>query len=253
MPAERDVLVVEEVSASAPAGADRRGGVRRASLRVARGELVAVLGRSGSGKSALLGLCGGFQQPQSGRVLVGGLDLGELDARGRESLLRRTIGWVFQSPHLVPLLTAEENVALAMLLMDSPEADALALTRAALEAVGLGDRARQRAADLSRGERQRVALARALVKAPVLIIADEPTAQLDSATADEILSLLADAARSDVAVLFTTHDESEAARADRFLVMDEGVLEEARRARGRRPTLPTRPPRRPPSLVERAP
>ena len=121
MAPEGDVLVAEELSASAPGGGARRGGVRRASLRVGRGELVAILGRSGSGKSALLGLCGGFQRPQASRVLVAGLDLGELDAAGRESLLRRTVGWVFQSPRLVPVLTAEENVALAMRLAEERE------------------------------------------------------------------------------------------------------------------------------------
>lgn len=233
MASERDVLVAEELSSSQAAEGNRRGSVKRASLRVARGELVAVLGRSGSGKSALLALCGGAQRPQSGRVLVGGLDLSELDAAGRESLLRLTVGWVFQSPRLVPLLTAEENVALAMRLTGAGEVESQGLTERALQAVGLAHRAGQRAAELSRGERQRVALARALVKAPALVIADEPTAQLDAATAGEILALLAEAARSDVAVLFSTHDETEAARADRFLVMEEGVLQEARRARGR--------------------
>jgi putative ABC transport system ATP-binding protein len=252
MPPEGDVLVGEELSAAPPGGGTRRGGVRRASLRVGRGELVAILGRSGSGKSALLGLCGGFQRPLAGRVLVAGLDLGELDAAGRESLLRRTVGWVFQSPRLVPVLTAEENVALAMRLAGGREDEVRTLSEAALQAVGLAHRAGQRAANLSRGERQRIALARALVKAPALIIADEPTAQLDSATADEILSLLAEAARSDVAVLFSTHDENEAARADRFLVMDEGVLQEARRTRGRRPSMPPGNPRVPPALLERS-
>ncbi|MDQ6741656.1 MAG: ATP-binding cassette domain-containing protein [Candidatus Dormibacteraeota bacterium] len=252
MASERDILVVEELSSSTPREGSRRGGVRRASLRIARGEVVAILGRSGSGKSALLGLCGGSERPQSGRVLVAGIDLSEVDAGGRESLLRQTIGWVFQSPRLVPLLTAEENVALAMRLAGAQEDEARALTQAALQAVGLANRAGQRASDLSRGERQRVALARALVKAPALVIADEPTAQLDSATADEILSLLAEAARSDVAVLFSTHDETEAARADRFLVMDEGILQEARRARGRATAMPPRPSRLPPARLQRS-
>jgi putative ABC transport system ATP-binding protein len=237
VPAERNVLVVEQVSA---AGDTRRGAVRTASLRVAPGELVAVLGRSGSGKSALLGLCGGFQRPQSGRVLVAGLDLAELDTGGRDSLLRSTIGWVPQSPRLVPLLTAEENVAMAMRLAGAEPAEAVALSREMLQAVGVGERGWQRASDLSRGERQRVALARALVKKPALVVADEPTAQLDAATAGEILSLLADAARSGVAVLFSTHDENEAARATRFLVIEEGVLQEPRPARGRRVAAPAR-------------
>src|ERR1700716_3262293 len=131
MPPERDVLVVEDVSGSASGASSRRAGVRRASLRVGRGELVAVLGRSGSGKSALLAVCGGL--PPAGRVLVAGLELGELDAAGRESLLRRTVGWVFQSPRLVPLLTAEENVALAMRLAEEPESQVHPLSLAALE------------------------------------------------------------------------------------------------------------------------
>jgi putative ABC transport system ATP-binding protein len=252
MPADRDVLVMEDVSGAASGAGSRRGGVLRASLRVGRGELVAVLGRSGSGKSALLALCGGLEPPATGRVLVAGLELGEMDSRGRELLLRRTIGWVFQTPRLVPLLTAEENVGLVMRLAEEPEAEVLPLSLAALEAVGLGGRVKQRACDLSRGEQQRVALARALVKAPTLIIADEPMAQLDSATAADIGALLEEAARSDVAVLFSTHDEEEAARAHRLLVMDEGVLQEARRPRGRAATVPPRPSRLPHSLLQRS-
>ena len=227
MQGEGDMLVLDGAAGPGAAAGSRRGRVLQASARVARGELVGVLGRAGSGKSALLALCGGLERPRAGRVLVGGSDLGELDAVGRESLLRRSVGWVFQSPRLVPLLTAEENVSLAMRLAGDTAADLLNLSLAALAAVGLADRAQHRASDLSRGERQRVALARALVKAPALILADEPTAQLDSANAADILTLLQEAARSDVAVLFTTHDEEEARRAHRYLLMDDGVLREA--------------------------
>jgi putative ABC transport system ATP-binding protein len=224
MQAERDVLVLEDAAGPGPVPGSRRGRVLQATARVARGELVAVLGRAGAGKSALLALCGGLERPESGRVLIGGLDLAELEAGGRESLLRRTVGWVFQSPRLVPLLTAEENVSLAMRLAGETAADLLNLSLAALDAVGLADRAQHRVTDLSRGERQRVALARALVKAPALILADEPTAQLDSRTGAEIMALLREAARSDVAVLLTTHDEDEARTAQRCLVMEDGVL-----------------------------
>src|SRR5262249_62255616 len=145
----------------------------------------------------------------------------------RRVFLQSTVGWVFQAPRLVPLLSAAENVALAMRIAGEPEAEAMRMTEAALEAVALEERAHLRADQLSRGERQRVALARALVKAPALVIADEPTAQLDTATASEIVGLLHDAARSDVAVVFTTHDEAEAAQADRTLVMEVGILHEA--------------------------
>lgn len=221
-----DILVAEELTRSFPVGGKRVAAVRRASLRVARSQLVAILGRSGSGKSTLLALCGGLDRPDTGKVAVEGRDLRKLTDGQRESFLQRTVGWVFENPMLVPLLTAEENVALAMRIAGKDEVEASRITEMALEAVGLEHRATRRADQLSRGERQRVALARALVKAPTLVLADEPTAQLDSGTAREILSLLRDAARSNVAVLFTTHDQSEAAEADRVLVMDDGVLRE---------------------------
>jgi putative ABC transport system ATP-binding protein len=204
----------------------RIAGVRDASLRVFRRELVAVYGRAGSGKSTLLKLCGGLDRPDHGRVLVDGVDVGQLEDEQRQTFLRRTVGWVFQSPQLVPMLTAEENVRLAMRIAGEPQSEAIRITQMALEAVGLDDRARHRGNELSRGERQRVALARALVKSPALVLADEPTAQLDLASGRDLMMLLRDAARSEVAVMFTTHDELEAAQADRVFVMDDGVLRE---------------------------
>jgi putative ABC transport system ATP-binding protein len=222
-----DVLVAEELSRSYVVAGQQIFVVRRASLRVARNELVAILGRSGSGKSTLLSMCGGLDTPDTGWVLVDGTDVAQLSEEQRRVFLQSTVGWVFQAPRLVPLLSAAENVAMAMRIAGEPEAEAMRMTEAALEAVALEERAHLRADQLSRGERQRVALARALVKAPALVIADEPTAQLDTATASEIVGLLHDAARSDVAVVFTTHDEAEAAQADRTLVMEDGILHEA--------------------------
>jgi ABC-type lipoprotein export system ATPase subunit len=221
------VLVAEGVVRSPRAGDRHAAGVRWASLHVGRRELVALLGRPGSGKSALLAVCGGLERQDQGDVRVNGWDLAVLNDRERRTFLQREVGWVFQAPMLVPLLTSAENVAIAMLIAGERAADAERMTRTALEAVGLEHRAGRRADQLSRGEGQRVALARALVKAPSLVIADEPTAQLDPASAAEILSLLRDAARSEVAVLFSTHDEAEAAQADRVLLMDQGVLREA--------------------------
>lgn len=221
------VLVAEGVVRSPRPGVRRVAAVRWASLHVGRRELVALLGPPGSGKSALLAVCGGLDRQDQGDVRVNGLDLAALDARERRTLLQREVGWVFQAPMLVPMLTAAENVEIAMRIAGERAADAERMTRVALEAVGLEHRAGRRAEELSRGEGQRVALARALVKAPSLVIADEPTAQLDPASAAEIMSLLRDAARSEVAVLFSTHDEAEAAQADRVLLMDRGVLREA--------------------------
>jgi len=222
-----DVLVAEGLSRSYIVAGQQLPVVRRATFRIARNELVAILGRSGSGKSTLLSLCGGLDTPDTGWVVVDGTDVTQLSDEQRRAFLQNTVGWVFQTPQLVPLLSAAENVALAMRIAGQPQVDAMRMTATALEAVALEDRAELRADQLSRGERQRVALARALVKAPALVIADEPTAELDTRTAGEILTLLHDAARSDVAVLFTTHDEAEAAQADRTLVMEDGVLREA--------------------------
>jgi putative ABC transport system ATP-binding protein len=200
--------------------------LREASLRVHRGEMVAVLGRSGSGKSSLLALCGGLDHPDRGRVVVAGHDLAHLDEAQRDRFLQRTVGWVFQSSLLVPLLTAAENVALALRIAGEPEAEIPAVTEAALEAVGLLHRAHRRATHLSLGEQQRVSLARALAKTPLLLVADEPTAQLDSQTSRELLGLLRDAANADIAVLLATHDEAEAAEADRVVLLEDGVLVE---------------------------
>jgi putative ABC transport system ATP-binding protein len=218
------VLFAEGVVRSPRPEDGRRAGVRWATLHVGRSELVALLGPPGSGKSALLAVCGALDRQDQGVVRVGGRDLAALDDPARRAFLQRDLGWVFQSPMLVPVLTAAENVAIAMRIAGERPAEAERLTQVALAAVGLEHRADHPAGDLSRGERQRVALARALVKAPALVLADEPTAQLDPASAGEIMDLLRDAARTEVAVLFSTHDEAEAARADRVLVMDRGVV-----------------------------
>ena len=218
------VLVAEGVVRDRGGAGRRAAGVRWASLHVGRHELVALLGPPGSGKSALLAVCGGLDRQDQGEVRVNGRDLAALDDHERRTFLQRDVGWVFQTPMLVPMLTAAENVAIAMRIAGEHPDSAERMTQAALEAVGVEHRAGRRAAELSRGEGQRVALARALVKAPSLVIADEPTAQLDPGSAAEIVSLLRDAARSEVAVLFSTHDEAEAARADRVLVIEGGVL-----------------------------
>ena len=222
----RPALEVDGVSRWFPAGGDRLVAVREASFQVQEAELVVVLGRSGAGKSTLLSLCGGLDSPDEGQIRVAGQDLGLLNEAEHDAFLRRSVGWVFQAAGLLPLLSAEENVALTPRILGEPEAAAMATARRALSAMGLTERAGHRAMELSGGEQQRVALARALVKAPGLLVADEPTAQLDTETARGIMSVIREAASSGTAVLLATHDRAATEFADRVLYMEDGVLTE---------------------------
>jgi putative ABC transport system ATP-binding protein len=221
-----DVLLADEVSRWFQAGGRQVWAVRRATLQIAEAELVVLLGRSGSGKSTLLSLCGGLDRPDVGRVMVGGRDVATLRDGAREAFLQRTVGWVCQNAGLLSLLSAAENVTLAARIAGEPEPEAARLAALALEATGLAERADHREDELSGGERQRVALARALVRAPALLIADEPTAQLDARTAAGILGLIREAADSGTAVLMATHDEQVASIADRVLRMEDGAVTE---------------------------
>jgi len=197
--------------------------LRSASLTVRAGELVVLLGRTGAGKTTLLTCCGGLDRPDAGRVEVAGRDLETLAAAARERFLRDTVGWVLQSAGLLPLMTAGENVALAQELLGRSREGAAAGALEWLDAVGLAGRAAHRAAELSGGEQQRVALARALAKAPALLLADEPTAQLDTETGRAITALIRAAAGRGTAVLLATHDESVLDLADRVVEIEDGV------------------------------
>jgi putative ABC transport system ATP-binding protein len=191
-------------------------------LAVDEAELVVLLGRSGAGKSTLLSLIGGLDQPDSGTIRVGGQDVASLHGAELDRFRQRTIGWAFQSAGLLPLLTALENVWLPLTLMGRNEGEAITEARAVLRAVGLEERADHRAYELSGGEQHRVALARALAKAPLLLLADEPTAQLDSETARDITRLIRLAADSGTAVLFATHDRAVTEFADRVVTIEDG-------------------------------
>ena len=198
--------------------------MREADLEVAEGELVLLLGRSGAGKSTLLSLIGGLDRPDAGTVTVAGQEVPALRGADLDRFLQKTVGWVFQTSGLLPLLTAAENVSLALRLMGKPEGPAMQAALTALDSVGLAARAQHRGNELSGGEQQRVAVARALIKAPHLLLADEPTAQLDTETARSIMALLREAADSGTAILFATHDESATEVADRVVRMEDGVL-----------------------------
>jgi putative ABC transport system ATP-binding protein len=201
------------------------------SLEVKPTEVVAIVGPSGSGKTSLLMLIAGLERPTSGRIMVAGQDLAGLTEDGLALFRRKTLGIVFQSFHLVPSLSALDNVSLALEIA-SPQ-----LTRtqtreasaAALTAVGLGDRLAHRPAALSGGEQQRVGLARAMIAKPRLLLADEPTGNLDQETGALVVDLMFDLARRQrTAVVLITHDPSLAARADRVFTMTQGELSESR-------------------------
>lgn len=187
-------------------------------LAVAPGEAVAIMGESGAGKSTLLNLLAGLDLPDSGEVRVAGLSLQGLDEVRRTALRRERIGFVFQAFHVLPHLTLGQNVAVPLLLKGKLAREGLARATVLLAAVGLGGREADYPAVLSGGEMQRVAIARALVHAPMLLLADEPTGNLDPEIADKILSLLlAEARAQGAALVMVTHSARAAARTDRVL------------------------------------
>lgn len=196
-------------------------------LEVRESEFVVLLGRSGAGKSTLLSLVGGLDRPDSGSIHVGGQDVVALSGAELDRFRQRTIGWAFQTAGLLPLLTALENVSLPLTLMGRSDSDATTEARAVLRAVGLEERGDHRGYELSGGEQHRVALARALAKAPLLLLADEPTAQLDSETARDITRLIRSAADSGTAVLFATHDRAVAELADRVVTIEDGRVRDS--------------------------
>ena len=191
-------------------------------LDIARGEFVALIGESGVGKSTLLNCIAGLEPPDSGSLRLAAMDVLALDEAGRARLRREQLGFVFQAFHLLPHLSVAENVALPLLLLRRPDA---ARVQHLLREVGLAGLGERTPAQLSGGQLQRVAIARALVHAPALILADEPTGNLDPATAERVLSLLlAQVEQSGAACLLVTHSQAAARRADRVLRLEpEGV------------------------------
>ncbi|WP_369207338.1 ABC transporter ATP-binding protein [Streptomyces sp. PU-14G] len=235
--------------------------LRGVSLTVPRGELVAVRGRSGSGKTTLLNLVGGLDAPDAGRIAVDGTDLATLGESDSLALRRDRIGFVFQSSALLPVLTAAENVGVPMRLRRLPAAEREERVALLLAMVGLGDHARQRPGELSGGQQQRVALARALANRPALLLADEPTGQLDAETGHAVMELLRAVVRGEgedsepVTALVATHDTTLLDLADRVVELADGTLTDhgreaggaprpavaAPRGEGREPTILTEP------------
>lgn len=194
-------------------------------MEVASGEAVALLGASGSGKSTLLNIISGLVVPDSGSVLVDNVELSKMNAEARTLFRRERIGFVFQFFHLIPTLTVMENLRLPLQLNGKDDQAGSDRARSLLERVGLADRADSFPDRLSGGEQQRVAICRALVHQPPVVLADEPTGNLDGKTADEVLRLVLDlAAEEKVALVVVTHSESVAEQCSRIVRMAEGKL-----------------------------
>jgi lipoprotein-releasing system ATP-binding protein len=219
------VIQARDVFKSYPSGNRRLEVLRGLSLEVEKGEMVAVVGESGAGKSTLLHLLGGLDRPDSGSILLAGRELSRLGLVEAAALRNREVGYVFQFHHLLPEFTAEENALLPCLIRREPMAEARRRARALLEELGLSERARHRPAELSGGEQQRLALARALIGRPAVLLADEPTGNLDFRTSETVFGIIREAvSRRGTATVLVTHSERLARRCDRVCVMEDGAL-----------------------------
>ena len=220
----RDTMIaIEAVTKHYDKGVKALDGI---SLTVPKGEFITIMGPSGSGKSTLLHLMGALDQPSSGRVILAGQDISLLADKPLTLFRRKHLGFVFQFFNLLPTMTAAENAALPAMLAGASARDAEKTARALLERVGLGQRGDHRPDELSGGEMQRVAIARALVNAPSIVLADEPTGNLDSASGGEVLGLLRDACEErGVTVVMVTHDANAARVGHRLLRMKDGRID----------------------------
>lgn len=202
--------------------------LRDVSLSIAENEFVAIMGSSGSGKSTLMNILGCLDTPNSGHYQLAGASVSELNDEQLSAMRNQHIGFIFQSFHLLPRLTAAENVALPLRYTDTPTDEALQRAERLLQQVGLGHRMHHKPAEMSGGQRQRVAIARALINNPKVIFADEPTGNLDSKTSIEIMQLLTDLHRNGNTVVMVTHEDDIAAYAQRVIKMRDGqILEDS--------------------------
>ena len=202
--------------------------LRGVSLTVRPAERVAIVGASGSGKTTLLQIMGGLDEPSTGGVLINGSPMHGTSEATKGELRNRYIGFVYQFHHLLPEFTAEENVAMPLLIRRIPKPEGLARASSLLDRVGLGERLGHKPGELSGGERQRAAVARALITRPQLVLADEPTGNLDAGNGEHVLKLMLELNEElHTSLVIVTHDQSIAARMDRVLLLEDGVLKES--------------------------
>ena len=199
--------------------------LRGVNMRASKGEIVAIMGPSGSGKSTILNLIGALDRPTSGKVIIAGKDISKMSENKLGEIRRDSLGYIFQFYNLIPVLTAYENVELPMLIAGVSGEKRAARAHELLELVGLADRAHHRPDELSGGEQQRVAVARALSKRPPLVLADEPTGDLDSKSGMQVMTILKDLAKKELStVVMVTHDHQMASLADRILEIRDGKI-----------------------------
>jgi lipoprotein-releasing system ATP-binding protein len=202
--------------------------LRGVNLAVRPAERVAIIGSSGSGKTTLLQIMGGLDDPTRGEVLINGVPMHGTSEAVKGELRNRYVGFVYQFHHLLPEFTAEENVAMPLMIRREPKESALESARELLGRVGLGERLGHKPGELSGGERQRAAVARALITRPQLVLADEPTGNLDAGNGEHVLKLMLELNQElQTSLVIVTHDHSIAERMDRILVLEDGVLNES--------------------------
>lgn len=217
-----DIVAVKDLTKIYKQGTDQVYAVDHVSFSIKKGEFVAIVGQSGSGKTTLLNLIGGIEHPTSGRVEIDGVDIHAIDDNALAKIRRQKIGYIFQDFNLIPILSASENIIMPLLL-DSGKVDKAYLESLA-EFLGIEHRLNHLPSQLSGGQKQRVAIARALINHPSIILADEPTGNLDKKTADEIMHLLMEINDRGNTVLLVTHEEKYADMCSRKIVMSDGCI-----------------------------
>ncbi|UCC49968.1 MAG: ABC transporter ATP-binding protein [Gemmatimonadota bacterium] len=225
MPPDDAVILTQDLKKDYELGAETIHALRGIDMQINKNEFVAIMGPSGSGKSTLLNLIGCLDTPSSGKYWLGGHEVSQLDDNELARIRNRQVGFVFQTFNLLPRTTALHNVELPLIYAGMPARERHERAKAALDAVGLADRMTHHPSELSGGERQRVAMARALVNQPSLLLADEPTGNLDSVTSEEIMEILVQLHERGETILLVTHERHIAAYSNRLITLKDGMIE----------------------------